>query len=47
MVEIISDPYLVLGLNFKENPTDQQIRTAYRKKALLFHPDRNKATDAA
>ena len=47
MAELTSDPYRVLELNFNDKPTDAQIRTAYRKKALLFHPDRNKAPDAA
>ena len=40
------DPYLVLGLEYSADLTDLQIRTAYRKKALVFHPDRNKAPDA-
>jgi curved DNA-binding protein CbpA len=40
------DPYKALGLNYKDRPTDAQIKTSYRKKALHLHPDRNKAPDA-
>lgn len=42
----MEDPYQVLQLNFAESPSDHQIRTAYRKLALKFHPDRNKAANA-
>lgn len=42
MVAIV-DPYLVLDLNYADQPSDLQIRQAYRKKALIYHPDRNSA----
>jgi molecular chaperone DnaJ len=45
MAEIM-DPYLVLGLNYADRPSDLQIRQAYRRKALIYHPDRNSAQDA-
>ncbi|OQR72685.1 dnaJsubfamily C member 5B isoform X1-like, partial [Tropilaelaps mercedesae] len=37
--------YEVLGLNKKA--TDTEIRRAYRRLALEYHPDRNKEVDAA
>lgn len=38
------DHYKELGLN--RHATSNDIRTAYKRLALIWHPDRNKAKDA-
>lgn len=40
----LNDCYAVLGV--KSTATDDEIRKAYRKKALQFHPDKNSSTTA-
>ena len=38
------DYYSILGV--ARNVNDEEIRKAFRKKAMEFHPDRNKSPDA-
>jgi curved DNA-binding protein CbpA len=35
-----TNPYILLGLNSNQNYTIDQIKTAYRKKAITVHPDK-------
>ena len=38
------DYYEILSIS--KNASDEQIKSAFRKKALEYHPDRNKSKDA-
>ena len=40
----MKDYYAILGI--ASDATSEAVRTAYRKKALQFHPDRNSAPEA-
>ena len=34
--------YDILGLNFKDHPTENDIKRSYKKQAMIYHPDKNK-----
>ncbi len=40
----MKDYYAILGI--ASDASSEEVRIAYRKKALLLHPDRNKAPEA-
>jgi len=42
---IMSDYYETLGIS--KGASEQEIKTAYRRQALKWHPDRNKTTEAS
>lgn len=41
------NPYIILGLDPNKEYTDDDIKKAYHKNVLKYHPDKNKNNDAA
>ena len=40
----LQDYHRILGI--KQNATDDEIKKAYRRKAMEYHPDRNSSPDS-
>jgi len=42
---VYKDPYKILGLDPKDRPTQDDIKSAFRKKAMQYHPDHQSDKD--